>query len=172
MNYTNRISALEEDQTHSLTSDGIESNGNAIPYTSIEAIHLKYAPSRYYANIYQCKIQHINGSLSLSNRRYIKLGTFEYQSESYNAFIQLLHEALNEKVKLKSGLDAARYWIELPIAITFFTLIIGVTFTFGHPLLAVLFLLIILLRLIPYYRKNYPITYQKNSIPSQILPKK
>jgi hypothetical protein len=140
MDYINRISAFEEEQYYSLTNDGIECENGTISYESINSIHLKYVPTRYYSNIYQCKISHEKGLLTLSNRRYIKLGTFEYQSDSFNRFVKQLCKQLPDNVKLNIGLNRLRYWTELPIAIGFFTLIIGIIFTFGHPLLAILFL--------------------------------
>lgn len=171
MEYVNRISALEKDKTYSLSAQGIASGDHLIKYDSIKSIHLKYVPSRYYSKTYTCKIIHSNGELVLSNRRFIKLATFEYQCDSYNAFVIELHQKLSSRTQLTSGMNQTRYWLELPISIAFFTLVLGVIFTFGHPLLAIVFLFIITIRLIPYYRKNYPRRYLIESIPKNILPK-
>lgn len=174
MKYVNRINALEDDIVYSLSIEGVNKEGHVdtVRFESITSICLSYAPSRYYSNIFQCKIIHASGEILLSNRRYIELATFEYQSDLYAEFVKALHEKVGEHTQLKSGLNSIRYWIELPLSIALFSLIFGVIFNFGHPLLALLFLLILAVRLVPYYRKNYPQSYSKGQIPEHILPKR
>ncbi len=172
MQYINRISALEEDKIYQLNGEGITSVNGTMLYKDITEIHLKYAPSRYYTNIYRCVIKSKTQTITLSNRKYVKLATFEYQSAQYNDFVESLHGHLDrESPRLHAGMSPIRFWLEMLFALVFFTAILWVLYSFGGILIAGVFALVIFIRLVPYYIKNFPIAYTPSSIPVKILPK-
>jgi len=172
MQYINRISALEDDKVYQLNGEGIVSVNGTLLYKDITDIHLKYAPSRYYTNIYRCEIKTETQTITLSNRKYVKLATFEYQCAQYNDFIKSLHTNVgNGSAKLLAGMKPLRFWLEMPFALVFFAAMLTLLFLFGGVLIGGVFALVLLIRLIPYYIKNLPRSYFPSSIPSNILPK-
>lgn len=172
MQYINRIGALEEDKVYQLNEEGIVGVNGIIPYEDITEICLKYAPSRYYTNVYRCEIKTLKQKMTLSNRKYVKLATFEYQSAQYNDFLRLIHQQLKDSPAIfHTGVTPIRYWIELLLMLALFSIISIVLYSFGNILIAGIFGLILLFRLVPYYRKNFPQKYSPDTIPTSILPK-
>lgn len=171
MQYTNRLDFRQENITYELTEAGIDSNVGLLPFKDITEIHLSYEPTKNYGNIFKCAITAKNRSLTLSNRRYISIGNFEYHSEQYSAFITTLHAQLSyQSAQFTRGKSKSRYWLEIPIVIISFTILTMLISSFGTIYMGLSFLAISLYKLIPYYKLNYPGTYDPKQIPTNLLP--
>jgi hypothetical protein len=171
MEYTNRVDFRQADITYELTEAGINSNVGLLPFKDIEAIHLSYEPTKYYGNIFKCAITAKNRSFTLSNRRYISIGNFDYQSERYRDFVKMLHTQLaHQNTAFTSGKSKTRYWLELPISVTVFTILFFIISAFATPIVGLIFIAIVLYKLVPYYRLNKPTTYTPDTIPTNLLP--
>jgi hypothetical protein len=171
MQYTNRVDFRQSEITYALNEVGVDSNVGLLPYKNITAIHLSFEPTKYYINIYKCAIIAKNRSFTLSNRRYISIGNFDYQSADYTTFVRALHTNLTQQnTEFTCGKNKSRYWLELPIAIIGFSILFFTISAYATPIVGVLFLAIILYKLVPYYKRNKPKTYTPNNLPTNLLP--
>ncbi|KYG78979.1 hypothetical protein [Roseivirga echinicomitans] len=170
--YLNRVSAFDKEQTYTLDDRSISNGQSQWDLQDIENVHLSFKPTKHYGNIYQCAIESRSGKITLSNRRYIGPASFDYQSAEYSQFIKILLLNLDGYglTNFKSGKSKSNYWLEVIASTLFFGLILIVLTMFGAWLASLVFLAIIILRLIPYYKKNRPMTFPARHIPDHILP--
>ena len=171
--YTNRLSALTKEKNYTLSETGIGDGMGEWSYTDIKEVKLKFTPTRYYGGIYQCIItSKAGGKVTLSNRKYKGPADFEYQNAEYNRFIWQLHQNLMaySHVRYVTGMEKARFMIGLIGSLIFFPLMIYAMFALGQALVAGIVLLILVVRLVPYYKKNKPNTYSPEEIPMGLIP--
>ncbi len=170
--YLNRLSALSKEKTYTLNEEGIADETGAWKYSDIKHVQLKFTPTRYYGGIYQCVITSQSGEVTLSNRRYKGPADFDYQNEAYNRFVKELHKKLESIAGMSfgSGMSRPRFMLELIGSLIFFPLIVYAIFALGQALVGGLILLVLAVRLIPYYRKNKPRSYRASEIPDDLLP--
>jgi hypothetical protein len=169
--YTNRLSAFEKAITYTLRDHLTSSAGLDVPYPEISKIHLKYQPTKHYSNLYYCEV-YVRGKMvaRLSNRRFEGINNFSYHDQDYRLFVKSLHKQLDsKKVRLVAGFDPGRYWLELVLSVVFLPLM-GVAIGMLQPVLGILFGLVIVLRLVPYFKRNAPKIYETSHIPARVLP--
>lgn len=170
--YVNRVSAFDKEQAFTLDNYSISNSQVSWDLKDIIDIHLSFKPTKHYSNIYQCVIESRSGKIILSNRRYIGPANFEYHSQEYSHFVRSLLQALEGYglTNFKSCTSKNSYWLEIVASTFFFSLLLIILAVFGAWIIAFGFLTILIFRLVPYYKKNRPMVFSANDIPSHILP--
>ena len=170
--YTNRPNAISREKTYVLGEAGISDGTGEWAYEELTEIRLKYAPTRYYSGIYECHIRSARGSVVLCNREYRGPANFEYKNEAYTAFVKELHKRLLDyaQVSLLTGKPKGKFYFEVLASAIFFPLLLYAMFALGQLLVAGIALLVILIRLLPYFGKNRPRHYAASNVPDNMLP--
>ena len=170
--YKNRISALTTDRTFQLSQEGIRHEGGEWKFNDINRIELKFTPTKYYGGIYQCILHSHFGKEVISNRKYEGPANFTYQNQEFKSFITALHQKLSqvEGVEFSKGLGKASFYIQLIAMLIFMPMVIFAMAAFGQLLIAGIFMLIVLVRLVPFFKKNRPGNYDPLNIPLHLLP--
>ena len=170
--YNNRISALTKEKTYQLTDIGLGDEGGMWKFDDINRVELKFTPTKHYGGIYQCIVHSHFGKAIISNRKYLSPANFSYQNEEFNGFIRALHEKLAnvEGIEFRRGLSKSSFYTQLVAMLIIMPLVISVMLAFGQLIIAGLMLLIVLIRLVPFFKKNKPGNYDPRNIPDRLLP--
>lgn len=171
--YQNRLSALAEAQTFSLTEEGLSDNNALWTFDKINRVQLKYTPSRYQSGIYQCEVSSIHGQMKISNRNYVGPANFEFHNQDYVNFVEQLHQKLahQEGIEFKTGYSSFRFYVELLFMLLLVPLVIYLSLAFDRLTIGLIVFVLLALRLVPYFKKNRPQNYQPSEIPKYLIPK-
>ncbi len=184
--YTQRLSPFHKTRTYSLSSGGLEweeENGGReqLGFDAIEAVELKFAPTRYERNRYRLRIRHQGGGKTdITNKHFRGFASFKDQSSTFVPFLREFHRNLagaNPSVAYRRGMSPSGRLLALVSC-----LIGGLALLFaaaygrrnGNDSLffaCLLLLLIAALSLWSYFAKNRPGTYDPLELPDELLPR-
>jgi hypothetical protein len=89
---------------------------NAIPYADIAELRLSFAPTRFDARRYRCKVRLRDGrTATISSSHYVAMARFEDRSRTYEPLVRDLvarATTTNPGVRLRAGRHPLTYFLE------------------------------------------------------------
>jgi len=141
-------------------------------YTQVSEVRLFHSPQKSSWNIYEIAVKLQNSEeLKLNNRSSKK--EKHYRSLEYRNFIESFLKAVKEKnpfIKIFGGFSKKKFALTFVFGtVTFFILFLFFSYVF-HFFLGTAFGVLWLIFLKIYCSKNFPIDFDSDEIPSQLLP--
>ena len=186
LEYTQRPNLFRKTRTYSLSPRGLEweeegAEGEQLDFGDIEAVELKYTPTRYERNLYRLRIRHRGGGQTdLTNGHYLRFASFEDRSPTFVPFVREFHRALakaNPSVCYRRGMSrTGRTWASAACLLGGLILLAVAAYgvSTGHSSLSFASLFLFLaatLVLRSYFAKNRPGIYDPLELPEELLPR-
>jgi len=179
-----RVSVLEREILWRLEGDTLQQISEGLPpfairLDAIEGIRLLYAPTRFQAGRYACRLELRGGhSLGLQNEHFEGFATFADRSETYRPLVlALIHRraALGPGCRYLGGTSMVNWILQTAILAGSGLLLAAVFLAFGPSSNAMILVkLIIIAAMLPiairWVAKNRPRAFDPGKVPEELLP--
>lgn len=182
--YRSRTSALDQEVTLRLEAGHlviVHRSGarELLPLASLTRVCLRFFPTRFQANRYECLLCWNNGRrLKVCSQFFAGMADFHDQAPEYRRWVLELHRLVpeaNPACSFHSGLSVLRYSVNALFMIGVFGLLALVMIAFATSIPAIAIIKLVLIAcylpiLILWFRRNVPGRYDPTAIPDQVLP--
>lgn len=154
--------------------------GGLIRYDQIRRVRMSYRPATMQSRRYVTEIWSAGQpKIPIASTSWRNIMEQQRQDAAYTAFIRELHRRLADTgstAQFIAGMPAVSYWIGLPIfcgAMVALAILVVHAFALEQwtvaAMLAIL-LVVFVVQLGTYFRRNWPTSYRPANLPAQVLP--
>jgi hypothetical protein len=183
MEYHARRDVLERERTYRLSADGLaieerEASPRVLPYAEIHKIRLRFFPTRFQTNRFECLVYCRGQRLRITNEFYLGFARFEDRSSAYRSFVVELCQrvgAVRREAEFVTGREAWLLNLEIGLCGLMALLLGWVLWLTGGPSRTLVWVKLGIIAfflpvLVLYVKRNRPVRFEPGAVPEQVLP--